>query len=278
MKNSATFRLFAVATFLFVAAICRAATFTPTIFTDPPVSGGVNSANGVITGGAGNGQVSLRSAIIASNANGTGADTITLGTGAYLLSITSGGNAENNAQTGDLDINGNLAINGNGSANTIISTNYTSTCGDCKVFGVYQTGYFSGLTVSFSGVTIQNGFNNGANFVGSFFETGGGIDFFLTGTGNNYSMTNCVVTNNQVTGSSLSHGAGINVDSANQATPGGASAGSVTFTNVTSTNTLEHLRRWHLARRGQTRRHHDQLHRHREQRHHGEWRWRFHPA
>ncbi len=236
MKNLIDLRLLACAAFFSSVAICCAVTYTPTTFTDPPVSGGVNSANGVISGGAGNGQVSLRSAIIASNANGTGADTITLGTGTYLLSITSAGGAENNAQTGDLDINGNLAINGNGSANTIISTNYNSTCGDCKVFGVNQEGSFSGLTVSFSGVTIQNGFNNGANFAGSFFETGGGIDFFLTGTGNNYSMTNCVVTNNQVTGSSLSHGAGINVDSANQATPGGASAGSVTFTNVTSTN------------------------------------------
>ncbi len=162
--------LLLVAAFIFSAAICRAVTYTPTIFTDPPLSGGVNSANGVITGGAGSGQVSLRSAVIASNANGVGADIITLGTGTYLLSISSGGTAENAAMSGDLDINGSLTINGNGSANTIVSTNYDSTCGDGKVFGVNQTGGFSGLTVSFNGLTIQNGFNNGANFVGTFFN------------------------------------------------------------------------------------------------------------
>lgn len=94
-----------------LAVVAQAVTYTPTIVTDPPVSGGVNSANGVITGGAGNGQVSLRSAVIASNANGTGADIITLGTGTYLLSISSGGAAENAAQSGDLDINGSLTIN-----------------------------------------------------------------------------------------------------------------------------------------------------------------------
>src|SRR4051794_15443881 len=54
-------------------------TYTPTITTDPAVSGvgiSVNATNGVITGGAGNGQVSLRSAVVAANAH-AGADTIT---------------------------------------------------------------------------------------------------------------------------------------------------------------------------------------------------------
>ena len=69
--------------------LASATTYTPTIFTDPPISGAgisVNTTNGVITGGAGNGQVSLRSAIFAAN-NHAGADTITLAAGTYLLQI-----------------------------------------------------------------------------------------------------------------------------------------------------------------------------------------------
>jgi Bacterial Ig-like domain len=208
------------------------ATFTPTTFSDLTFTS-VNSATGVISGGTGNGQVTLRSAVIASNANGVGADTINLNAGTYTLSISSLGTFENAAATGDLDVNGSLAVQGTGSASTIITTTYDASCGDGKVFGVNQTGTFSGLTVSFSALRIQNGFNNGANFQGTFFETGGGVDFFLTGTGNNYSMTNCVVANNRVQGSPQSHGAGVNVDSAHQATPAGASAGSVTFTGCT---------------------------------------------
>ena len=213
---------------------------------DHPISGAgisVNTADGVITGGAGNGQVTLRSAIIASNAN-PGADIITLGNGTYLLSITSGGGFENAALTGDLDINGSLTINGNGPANTIISTNYTATCGDCKVFGVNQDGSHRGLTVAFNNLTIQNGYNNGAAFLGTFMETGGGIDFFLTGTGNSFSLTNCVVTNNRTT---ESYGGGINIDSGvDPVNPGDipvntASRGTVTLTNCTVSNNQSKL-------------------------------------
>src|SRR5438552_13537332 len=79
-------------------------TYTPTTTTDFPVTGAgvsVNSTTGVITGGTGNGQVTLRSAISAANAN-AGADTINLPTGTYTLTIT--GNNEQNNATGDLDI------------------------------------------------------------------------------------------------------------------------------------------------------------------------------
>jgi hypothetical protein len=222
---------------VFVSTVVLANTYTVTSLTDHPVSGAgisVNASTGMITGGSGNGLVTLRSAIIASN-NNAGADVISLVNGTYLLSITSGGGYENSALTGDLDINGSLTINGNGAANTIISTNYTSACGDCKVIGVNQTGGFGGLTVSLNGITIQNGYNNGAGFAGTFYETGGGIDFFLTTPGTSYSMTNCIVKNNVVTGSHLSHGGGINADGNYQATQTGANIGLVTLTNVTVT-------------------------------------------
>lgn len=195
-----------------------ASTFTVTRADDP-------SPNGCLAG-----DCSLREAVIAANAN-PGADTIVFNAGINpTLSIPSGGGAENAAATGDLDIEDSVTITGNNQ--TVISTSYTAACGDCKVFGVAQNGT-SGLTVSFSGVTIQNGFNNGAAFAGSFFDTAGGVDFFLSGSGNTYSMTNCVITNNKTTGSFLSHGGGVNVDSFNTASVGGPSAGTATFTGCT---------------------------------------------
>ncbi|MEP6819604.1 MAG: CSLREA domain-containing protein, partial [bacterium] len=183
--------------------------------------------------GACNADCSLREAVVAANTV-AGADIITFNAGINpTLTLTSGGAGENNAASGDLDINSSITITGN--APTTISTTYTSACGDCKVFGINQTGGFTSLAVSFSGVTIQNGFNAGTSVCGTFFETGGGIDFFLTGTGNVFSMTNSTVQNNQTTLCAASHGGGVNVDSANSATVGGPSAGTVTFTSCTFT-------------------------------------------
>ena len=125
----------------------------------------------------------LRAAIIASNAN-VGADTIVFDVnGTFTLSITG---SDNTASAGDLDINDSLTITGNGSSNTIISTTYAAGCGDCKVFGVNQDGTHNGIAVSFSGMTIQNGYNDYSGSCSSTFqETGGGVDFFLTGAGLN---------------------------------------------------------------------------------------------
>lgn len=182
-----------------------------------------------------NADCSLREAIVAANANGVGADMITFNAGINpTLTISSGGSFENAAATGDLDINGSVSIIGN--SPTTISTTYNNTCGDCKLFGINQTGGFSSLAVSFSGVTMQNGFNNGAGFVGTFFETGGAVDFFFTGAGTSYSISNSTVSNSTVTGSSFSHGGGINIDGAFQQTAAGASAGTITLTSVTVTN------------------------------------------
>jgi len=231
--------LFILLAAAFFAIPGRATTYTPTISSDPAVSGGVNSANGVITGGAGNGQVSLRSAVIAANAH-AGFDTITLGNGTYTLTISSGGTFENAALSGDLDINDSVAITGNGPGNTVITTTYDATCGDGKVFGVNQDGSHNGLNVSFTGLTIQNGFNNGVNFQGTFFETGGGVDFYLTGAGGGalYAMTNCVVANCVTTNSAQCHGGGVNVDSTGAATVGGASVGNAYFVNCVFSNNV----------------------------------------
>ncbi|HMT08267.1 MAG TPA: carboxypeptidase regulatory-like domain-containing protein, partial [Pyrinomonadaceae bacterium] len=177
---------------------------------------------------------SLRGAVIASNAL-AGADIITFNAGINpQLTISSAGAAENAAATGDLDVNGSLTITGN--APTTLSTTYNSTCGDCKLFGMDQTGLFPGISVSISGMTMSGGFNNGAAFCGAFFETGGGIDFFLQSTGNVFSLTGSTMSGNTVTGCSQSYGGAIDIDSVNAGTAGGASAGSVTLTNNTIQN------------------------------------------
>jgi hypothetical protein len=176
------------------------------------------------------GDCSLREAVIAANA-AAGADNIVFNPGVNpVLTITGSDNA---ASLGDLDINDSVTITGNP---TTINTTYASGCGDCKVFGVNQSGTFTGLTVNFTNVTIQNGFNDHVA-TGSFQETGGGIDFFLTGTGVNYSMTGCTVTSNEARTQVQSYGGGINIDSGS---PVMTNHGSVTFTNTTiSSNTAD---------------------------------------
>src|SRR5437762_3247284 len=61
----------------------------------------------------------LRDAVIAANAN-AGADIITLPSNANPYTLTIAGAGENLAATGDLDISGDLTINGGGSATTIV--------------------------------------------------------------------------------------------------------------------------------------------------------------
>src|SRR5262249_3848681 len=197
----------------------------PTAIMAAPMATFVVSSN---TDSTAAGSGSLRRAIIDANAN-AGADMITFTANAPVLTITGTDNA---AMMGDLDINDSVTILGNGSGTTIINTTYVSGCGDCKVFGVNQDGTHSGMTVSFVDVTVQNGFNPAPT--GFFQETGGGIDFFLTGTGNAYSMTNCVVTSNEARGQSMSYGGGINIDSGDP--NAGSNHGTVSFTGTTFSN------------------------------------------
>lgn len=96
---------------LATAAGAAAVTITPTVFTDG------NSANGNCT---------LREAVIAANtdasvdacAAGAGADEIPLAAGTYALSIA--GDGEDDAATGDLDVNESLTVIGAGATATTI--------------------------------------------------------------------------------------------------------------------------------------------------------------
>jgi CSLREA domain-containing protein len=108
-----------------------------------------------------NGNCTLREAIRAANLNqvvdacskGSGADTISLPAGTYVLSLAGAG--ENAAATGDLDITDPLTIAGAGKTSTVIYGN-----GLDRVLDIYDP-------VNISDVTISGG-NSGA-------ESGGGI-------------------------------------------------------------------------------------------------------
>ncbi len=104
------------------------------------------------------GNCSLREAIIAANSN-AGQDTIVLPAGTYTLTIS--GTGEDNSASGDLDIRGDLILQGAGSSSTIIDGSGQSD----RVLHIDPAA--TGITVSLSGVTIQ-----GANVT---FYDGGGI-------------------------------------------------------------------------------------------------------
>ena len=123
---------------------------------------------------------------------------------------------DNTAASGDLDINSDITIMGNGAANTIIqgSSNaaFTGNMGD-KAIGINQDGTFTTLSVSLSGLTVRFTRNNNPT-IGTFTETGGALDIFLTGTGAmpgpTTTLTNCTFDSNA---NQNSYGGAINIDS-----------------------------------------------------------------
>lgn len=164
----------------------------------------INPGDGLCADSVGN--CSLRAAIMETNAL-AGADVITLPAGTYTIAI--GGSGENAAATGDLDITGDLTINGAGAAAAIIDGDSLD-----RVLDVQP-----GTTVQVNGVTIQHGdpagnaggvlnqgtltlhqstvtSNTGLNF-------GGGIVNLDTMT-----LTNSTVSHNDTVGSNLSGGGG----------------------------------------------------------------------
>ena len=121
----------------------------------------------------------LRDAVIAANAN-AGADIITLPAGTYALTLH--GANEQAAATGDLDVTGDLTINGVGSATTTIDGDAAD-----RVFEV-----IGAVTLTLNGVTMRNG-----STAASTIKNGGGI-FAGSGT---VVLNNSVLTgNNGITG------------------------------------------------------------------------------
>ena len=131
--------LILIAALLPLAALqspATAATFTVTR-TDDPAPGGCSTSD-----------CSLREAISAAN-NHAGPDTVKLGASAYFIEIAGDDNAN---QEGDLDIKGPLKIVGAGKTQTFIDGNDLD-----RVIHIIAP-----ATVTFSGLTIENGLASGA--------------------------------------------------------------------------------------------------------------------
>lgn len=107
---------------------------------------------------------SLRAAIQQANANGT-SDTIVLGNTTYQLTIPNGGNPDDLAVRGDLDITSAIEIVGGGKGITIINGN-GGTTGD-RVFHITNN-----AVVSMRGVTITGGHASNSVGGGIFVQSG----------------------------------------------------------------------------------------------------------
>ena len=116
---------------------------SPTTTADVRDAPDLSSIAALLANRGADGLISLREAVIAAN-NTAGADAITLGAGTYTL--TRSGANEDAASTGDLDINGDLTINGAGANTTFIDGGALD-----RVFEVL------GSTATISGVTLGNG-------------------------------------------------------------------------------------------------------------------------
>ena len=125
------------------------------------------------TGKDATGHISLRSAIMAADASG-GSSTIKLRNGTYKLTLD-GVNKDQQAPTGDLDLQGNITIKGAGSRGTIIDGN-----------NIDRVIHVSAGNVKISGVTIEHGMAN----------MGGG----LLNTGGQVSLSSVVIANNRAVG------------------------------------------------------------------------------
>lgn len=163
-------------------------------------------------GNIGPGNLSLREAILLSNAN-PGADRIDLPAGTYNLSIAGAG--EDAGRTGDLDITDSLAIVGAGPASTTIDARSLD-----RAFHVI--GGSSGTNnpvVSLSGLKITGGLTPTAS---TYVDLGGGAILSINSA---LSLENCVVQGNATaSGSAGGRGGGI-----------GAVSGSVSITGSTIT-------------------------------------------
>lgn len=109
------------------------------------VVNGTTSSVAALIGDDGGDGISLREAILATNAD-IGADEFFLPTGVYTLSIA--GSEEELAATGDLDILDDLTITGAGARTTVIDADSLD-----RAFHLQDVA----TTVTISGVTIQNG-------------------------------------------------------------------------------------------------------------------------
>ena len=199
------------------------ATITVTT-TDDENDGDTSSITALQASSGGTG-ISLREAIIAAN-NTSGADTIVLGSGTYVLSIT--GSGEDASATGDLDINTEITIQGASANTTIIdASSISDRIAEIRASGVltlnsltmsgastssFGAGAFvsSGRTLNATDVIFDNNTSTGKGghiralgnvnldrvaLMGGSADRGGAIDI----VGGSTSLTNVTVSGNTAT-------------------------------------------------------------------------------
>jgi uncharacterized repeat protein (TIGR01451 family) len=162
------------------------------------------------------GQITLRSAIQEANAL-AGGDTIVLPAGTYTLTIP--GTGENGAAKGDLDITDDLTITGTGAGTTIVDAG--------KIDRIFEI--MPDVTVSISGVTIQDGETPNASLSPGISSDGGAID-----NKGNLTLTDCVVQNS-IAGALL-----VNGQPSQNAFGGGISNGDSQYVTGNETLVLDH--------------------------------------
>src|SRR5882724_1270705 len=205
--NPKKIALVCASTLLGVASNINAATFTPTSTGDFPVTGvgiSVNTGTGVIVGGAGNGAITLRSAVIAANANA--GSTINLSAGTYTLAIPGDdGNADPNPTVGDLDVLASITIKGAGPGSTVIQagTSFDHGIDQILTLNSYytsrsQSAVLNNFTSSVSGITFRYGTCTNLNTKSGSYA-GGAISFdagynnaAVYNTGGSMTLSNCV--------------------------------------------------------------------------------------
>lgn len=224
MKTSifrwAKLSLFCLALLVALGGTASAVTYTVTTVTDHPITT-VTSANGQIVSGAGAGQVTLRSAVIAANQSGVGPHTINVPAGTYNLSQTNPNTPGTTATAGfnDLQIGSHLStitITGTGAAPQIVQT----------IAGndVITTGFKADGSPAIVGLTLNNLDISGGSFTGIFT----GADDATNRS--NTTITNCNIHNNTNGDATSGQGGAIY----NQT--GSLSISGTTFANNSATN------------------------------------------
>ena len=184
-----------------------AATFSPTSTSDFPVSGtgiSVNTATGVISGGAGNGQITLRSAVLAANANP--GSTISLLGQTYTLTIPGDdGNGDPNPAVGNLDVLASVTITGVGPGSTIIQAGTSFDHGIDQILtlnsfftSTSKSAVLNNFTSRVTGITFRYGTCTNLNTQSGSYA-GGAISFdagynngVVYNTGGSMTLSNCV--------------------------------------------------------------------------------------
>jgi hypothetical protein len=142
--------------------------------TNDVLDGTTTSIVALLANPGADGKISLREAIIAANST-SGADSISLPAGTYLLTIP--GSGENNCLQGDLDIKDDLTIIGAGADSTIVDANGLDRAFDIE----------SGASL-IRGLTIRGGSS----------KEGGGT--YVTSSATSLTLDCVVITGNAATG------------------------------------------------------------------------------